>query len=374
MILRNSPRSFGVVPSNLPTWLTTLNLSVNQWGEIPNSNVSAAQQSSWTAAGLIGSGGVSSIISAWEGMSVNSLTNTAYMLANGGHGDYYGNQAISCNFNANAPAWIEAAPPSDSSQVVITGTERTYLDGRPPSSHSYHANQFDEVNGLAMRFGTPGIAGGGGYGPPIILSFNPNTGLYNPDGTHPDFPFPVVADDCIFKDPATGRVWVYDNASLAYWDPLTNTCTSILSTVRQTLGGAMPVDTVNNRALYGKAAAGTATGPCTFDLTAHTYANVTFTGAAAASVNPAGAAMLFQTHASYGNRFLQARGGVGNAIVAIDADTFVATDLTTTGGSSIPAQLGAPNGIYNRFEYLQLLGGCVYVPTYSGNCWFLRTE
>jgi hypothetical protein len=53
----------------------------------------------------------------------------------------------------------------------------------------------------------------------------------------------------------------------------------------------------------------------------------------------------------------------------IDPDTFAVTQLATTGGGSVPSTL---NGPYNKFLYVPRLGGAVYVPSYSGNAWFLR--
>jgi hypothetical protein len=69
------------------------------------------------------------------------------------------------------------------------------------------------------------------------------------------------------------------------------------------------------------------------------------------------------------DRFLVRKAGAGATVYMIDPENFEVTTLATTGGDSIPA---TQNGPYNKFLYAPRLGGAVYVPSYSGNAWFLR--
>jgi hypothetical protein len=69
--------------------------------------------------------------------------------------------------------------------------------------------------------------------------------------------------------------------------------------------------------------------------------------------------------------YLVRRDPAGGAITAIDAETFEARELATTGGEAIPE---AMNGVWRRFLHAPRLGGVVYYPHHDSNLWFLRTE
>jgi hypothetical protein len=64
------------------------------------------------------------------------------------------------------------------------------------------------------------------------------------------------------------------------------------------------------------------------------------------------------------------RGNAGGEVFQVDPVTYAVAPFGTTGGAAIPATM---NGPYNKFLYVPRLGGCVYVPTYRGNAWFLKT-
>jgi hypothetical protein len=68
--------------------------------------------------------------------------------------------------------------------------------------------------------------------------------------------------------------------------------------------------------------------------------------------------------------FLVHTGDAGGTVYRINAQTFVVDILPTTGGANQPA---TTNNVWRRFLYLPKLKGIVYVPTYFGNVWFLRT-
>jgi hypothetical protein len=61
----------------------------------------------------------------------------------------------------------------------------------------------------------------------------------------------------------------------------------------------------------------------------------------------------------------------GGAVYQMKAANFAVTTFPTTGGASVPSTL---NGPFNKFLYVPRLGGCIYVPDYLGNAWFLRVH
>jgi hypothetical protein len=61
--------------------------------------------------------------------------------------------------------------------------------------------------------------------------------------------------------------------------------------------------------------------------------------------------------------------GQGGTVYQVNPSTFEVTTVATSGGGSVPV---TQNGPYNKFLYVPRLGGAVYVPTYSGNTWFLK--
>jgi len=104
-----------------------------------------------------------------------------------------------------------------------------------------------------------------------------------------------------------------------------------------------------------------------YTIGSNTWAAANVTGSTAGvSINESGMvyvpsldAYLFRSAASGGN------------VYSIDASSFVSSLISTTGGSGVPV---TANGPYNKFLYCPRLGGCVYIPVYDEDVWFLRVE
>jgi hypothetical protein len=97
------------------------------------------------------------------------------------------------------------------------------------------------------------------------------------------------------------------------------------------------------------------------------FAQITLAGPNAASVagENKGAMVYVPALDSYLIRLAAA----GGAVYQVQAATFTVTPFVALNGGSIPGTL---NGPFNKFLYVPRLGGCVYVPSYSGNAWFLK--
>jgi hypothetical protein len=102
-------------------------------------------------------------------------------------------------------------------------------------------------------------------------------------------------------------------------------------------------------------------------LSTKAFAQVTLTGPNAASV--AGANKGAMVYVPAIDSYLIRLAAAGGAVYQVQAATFNVTTFATVGGTFIP---GTQNGPFNRFLYVPRLGGCIYVPSYSGNAWFLK--
>lgn len=361
--------------TGLPAW--RVGMAVYEWKQIPGTSMKIladAKGAEWTG-GLAFVEGPAAIFNDWNGGSLDTRDSTLYMMAAGGHQGYGGNQTIKLKISVDSPAWAEMAPTSDASQVAQDA--RTYLDGRPPSAHTYFRTQFIEARNRVFRFGSLAVVGTGGTIFPDVRALNLGTGLYEADGTYTDAPGASFARP-VCKDPVTENVFLWNNdfyrwnQSDASWELLNS-----IGTNDQPGGGALCVDTRRNRAFYcGGFVGGQYALPSTIDLTTpYAFNNVTLTGADAAQVHPdEGPGMTFHPHPSDAAQdYFYFRKGVasGGTVYRINASTFAVDQLTTTGGSSIPLNT---NPIYNRWSKVPQLGGILHAPVWDANVWFLRTE
>lgn len=80
-----------------------------------------------------GNTGLGAIISAWCGMGTDQTRKTLFMMGNGGHEDYFGNEVYSLDLRAATPSWsrLRNASAHDGS-----GSVSVFSDGRPSSDHS----------------------------------------------------------------------------------------------------------------------------------------------------------------------------------------------------------------------------------------------
>jgi hypothetical protein len=101
-----------------------------------------------------------------------------------------------------------------------------------------------------------------------------------------------------------------------------------------------------------------------YDPDGNTFTQRTLTGTALSATTEDGMVYVPSLDA-----FLLRQSGSGGTVYRINASTFAVSSQTTSGGASVPATL---NGPFNKFIYVPNLSGCVLVPTYTGNAWFLK--
>jgi hypothetical protein len=202
-----------------------------------------------------------------------------------------------------------------------------------------------------------------------ISSYNITANTYNPAGTHPDLPSSFKGTTSFALDPSTGDVYAAYGSSLGRWNRSSNTFTTLnpTGTRPNSVGEAMSaIDTTRGRILI---LGGQGSTHHHYTMSSNTFASITLTGANAANVSGAGQASLVYVAAI--DRYLIRLGGAGGTVYQVDPATFDVSIFATTNGGSIP---GTQNGPYNKFVCVPRLGGCIYVPSYAGNAWFVRVQ
>lgn len=243
-----------------------------------------------------------------------------------------------------------------------------YSDGRPSARHTYYGVVVCEQTDELLIFGG-NVYGATGILTDDVAAFDLTAGDWKADGTRPNMPSGTTAlqGHPTVINPATGDVYVLSNEMVNKWTRSSNTWSTVVAQYGGPYGfeGMSAFDSTRNRVLI---IGGLADVVRLYTLSGDAMSTPTLTGSGASISTQDGAAMQYVAATdSYFVR-LAASGGT---VYEIDASSFDVASFSTTGGGSVPA---ATNGPYNKFLYCQTLGGCVYVPSYTGNAWFLRVH
>lgn len=367
---------------DLPDWAT--GLAVNSWKEI-----SGSAMSNMTLTVNPGSKNPANIIAAWGSACVDTRTSDLWMIALGGHSDYYGNQVLRQRLSNNVPVWEERFESSPLSAVTISSAR--YTDNMPASSHGYWGHQFIEARNRAMRFQASATATNGDSFA-VVEAFDSTVeqGVngWDPVGTIPNIPGITSSVSVTIKNPTTEDVYFFRVNSAVYkWTQATNTWSTVASNLPVTFSESTPAfDSSRSRILlYKRAGTDFPTAReqlYTFNVLTNTATARTFSGdsTAIAALHAAdkGVGMVYDPVM---DAYLVRLKGAGAAVYKITADdTFTVSELSTTGGALVPAAAIA-NGtenIYGRWLYVSDIGngigGVAYIPIYTANTWFLRTH
>lgn len=123
-------------PFALPTWRS--GQAVNEYRTLANTQNALTPASNH----VTGTGGqeangagfsTSYRLGAWCGLSVDTRRSTVWSVANGGHGDYFGNEILFINLRSDIPAWLERHPGSNGGVADYEGdptdpSKARYLD------------------------------------------------------------------------------------------------------------------------------------------------------------------------------------------------------------------------------------------------------
>jgi len=335
---------------------------VGEWFQIPNTAISNADPSPVPA----GNTGPESKVVAWTSFVVDTRTSKVYSVAGGGHNDYAGNEVDELTLEVDTPGpWAQRLAPTPAGQ--LTNCQSYYGDGRPAARHSYYGVTLDTANDRIMLFGGAEWCVNGGFHS-AISSYNIGANQYNPSSTHTSVGSFGGGVAAYAVNPLTGDVYVAKDFALGRWSRGTNTFSTLSPSGNPAAGNETmsAMDTTRGRILFmgGQTPGG---DHHIYTISTNSFTAVTLGGANAANVATAGGAAM--VYVDVLDRFLVRLGGVGGAVYQINPSTFEVTAYPTTGGSSVP---GTQNGPYNKFLYVPRLGGVIYVPTYSGNVWFMK--
>ena len=346
-------------PGNLPAWVSAL--AIGEWYPIPNTALSSIAPSPTPP----GNTGPSSKVGAWTSFVVDTRNSMVYSVANGGHNDYAGNEVDRLELENDPPRWVARLAPS----TQISANQPYYADGRPNSRHTYYGVTLNEFNDRIM------LVSGAQYSNGFLLgttdSYNITANAYSAAGTHSNVPSAVQLHGfAVTGNPLTGDIFAFGDFAFAKWTRSTNSWSSTGQSQGNPYGqGSMSaMDTTRGRILIigGR---GASPDRHTYTLSSNAFAQITLSGPNAGNVSGADSAAMVYVPAL--DSYLVRLAGAGGAVYMINASSFSATTFPTTNGGSIPS---TQNGPFNKFLFVPRLGGCVYVPSYTGNAWFLRVQ
>lgn len=348
--------------SAMPAWRT--GMAVGEWRQIEGTALASAPMAVRTHPKLSFSGPKAKVI-AWTGFALDTRDSALYSAASGGHMDYAGNEVNRLALQDDAPKWTEPRPATPVEQVVMNAAY--YADGRPTSRHSYYGTWVDEVRGRVMLVG--GSRWGDGSSPGTMDGYDIAKRDWDKAGTYavPGKQFDPLIGSAIVADRRSGDAFAFSNWNINRWDGAGNRWEQVVANSRiYGQYAAAALDTKRAR-IFVLGGSGKAHGY--LDLAAKKVVQVPISGPAAeALLRGRGNGMVYDPLL---DAYLVHTGEAGGTVHRIDAQTFKLDTLPVTGGAGQPA---TANGVWRRFLYVPKLKGVVYVPTYDGNVWFLRTN
>jgi hypothetical protein len=304
------------------------------------------------------------------------LRNSELILAaNGGHGDYAGNEVTSIDLSKDAPAWElrSAGSPTPASNVAY------YADGKPSSRHTYWSTTWNaQRNRLMLHYSR--FVYGTGTSFSNSNGFNLDTNTWDPKGTWSDGYTAGCAD-------ANGDVYSMgaDYFGLRKWTAANDTWSTVA-----TFPEAINVNPVCHDSTRGHLFAlawgdgqGNTLGGQSMSLSAiriagSTKSNITFNPSAALTQfladKPAYSAMEYDP---VNDQYLFYQGAAGSTsrvyVIKPNASTVWDMSILTLGAGSILPDAAVGAGVFNRFRYVAELRGFVLMSSGTSNLYFLRT-
>jgi hypothetical protein len=311
--------------------------------------------------------GPASKVIAWTSFVVDTRTSKVYSVANGGHADYSGNEVDVLDLERDQPAWSQVLPPTPGAQ--LSNCQSYYADGAPASRHSYYGVTLNEIEDRIMLFGGGIWCNAGGFHT-AISSYNIGANTWSPPATHGSVPNGFAGVAAYARDPSTGDVYASFNFNFGRWTRSSNTFTSLNPSGNKPAGTSLWPLSIQTRG--GIFFVGGNITRHFYTLSSNAWTQITLAGSNPADLaTVSGASQAAMVYIAALDSYLIRLLGAGGTVYRINAANFQVTTFATTGGASIPS---TQNGPFNKFLYVPRLRGCVYVPSYYENAWFLRVH
>jgi hypothetical protein len=366
--------NWGVKP-RVPAWRRTM--AQWQWKELSGSSMSVtAAQPTVTPAGA---SGPASRINTWTGLACDPASGRLWSAANGGHGDYAGNEVVYMDLWQDSPTWAIIRQPTPAAQV--TANTAFYSDGRPTSGHNYFSAFYVPAQNRVFRFGS-GFRWSDGSSSDATYAFNVASGDWDGAGTDQNTNPAWAAAGSLTKgghgqDAYTGDVYFVGSAaggSFRRFNALAGTFSTLASVpgVNNDYASQRAFAYDHNRGrlmVMGDAYSATTGGRLwTNNGGTGTWSTFSFSSSAMAGANGFGA--------DYDPALdrVVVKTNTGAEVLLVNPATFAITAQATTGGTPPNPVSGSRVGVFGLFRKVTALGGYVYYPLYSGQVWFLATE
>ena len=346
----------------MPTWFD--DLAPMTWGEVPGTRVfgdyipNNTYPPAWYS--------YKNTVNAWNGMCLKTAGSLLIAPAQGGHGDYAGNQVIYLPLNSETPQWTERDPGSNPADVLRDVPY--YADGRGTSVHGYAHMHFLDGEDRVIRTPTPAMWGTGFYSPQCS-AFDWVLGAWSPSLTVPSLPtITQLMAGASCKHPTTEELWYWRGGVIRKWDRLSNTWIVVKKQLpSNVLWMPAAIDPVRNEMVLVQG--GTTGVLYVYDIAVNTMLTVTPTGPETSALIDSGKYCRLIYVPPLG-KYLFMRGALvvnADRLYSITPGTWVVEDFPVAG--VIPA---ATRGVNGRLHFVPELNGVVYVPAAEMNVKFFR--
>ncbi|MDT3680099.1 MAG: hypothetical protein ROZ64_14830 [Burkholderiaceae bacterium] len=341
------------------------------WYNIPDSALSAAVPATPVP------GQPRNRINAWNGLAADRAHSRLYSAANGGHGDYSGNEVCEIDLSADKPKWRMLREPTPAEYIVrsLSGDIHDYYrDDRPASTHTYYALHFLASRNAVFKFSAGSLWGSGGQANWKTDAFSLKNNDWHPPGTWPEVvpgSHRGVTARAICADPYSDEVYVAAPGEIRRFDPRRGEYEILAKWPNNSSSvSARPcaIDVERKRIVFFGDAYRMPDGGLLYDIKTNELREIRFSGANVADV------LALKYNAAWydersGRFLLKTRKGAD--LYSVDPLTFQVAALETFDGTNIP---DAANGVHTRWQWLPALGGYAYYPEYRSGIWFLATE
>jgi hypothetical protein len=303
-------------------------------------------------------------VDAWTGFAM--LGRKIYSVAQGGHGDYWGNEVLT--FDVDTGIWslrLASSPPSAFQEGG------TYADGSPASNHGYYTWQPVPQRNWIVSAGQAATANNGGTLRTCRV-YDIAANAYLPVSAMAQLSIPPIgAEYGVASDPATGDLYACLSGSLIRWNQAANTWDLVPGLVNSAgYETVLSVDTTRGRMLILSGQGNQVTpNLLTFATRAMSYPTMSGDTSITSPGGQWGTAYCPVTDRIYALDSAAAAAG----LFEIHPASFVIMPKATSGAGSMPA---AVNGVFGRLKKVTYasgaVGGLMYFPRYSANAWFLR--